>query len=95
MVGPSDVDVSLPEEWDRDAVESPSAADFLDTRVRFAFGDQPASAVDGVADTESIHDTTEEIVEAITTPDGDGCPNCGLGLPENGPPFCPQCGRPF
>ena len=95
LLGHSDVDVSLPEQWGRDAVESEAAADFLDMRVAFALGDRPAAAVDGVADTESIHDTTEEIVEAITTPDGDGCPNCGLGLPENGPPFCPQCGRPF
>jgi len=89
------VDLALPEEWGRDAVESDAAADFLDTRVQFALGDRPAAAVDGVADTESIRETTAEIVEAITTPGGDGCPHCGLALPEDGPPFCPQCGRPF
>lgn len=63
--------------------------------MEFARGTQPASAVDRVADTASIRERTEEIVDAITTPDGDGCPHCGLALPENGPPFCPQCGRPF
>jgi len=95
LLGRSDVDSSLPGEWGRDSVKTEAAADFLDRRVEFALGGRPAAAVDGVADTEVIRETTEEIVEAITTPDGDGCPNCGLALPKNGPPFCPQCGRPF
>ena len=93
LLGRSDADSFLPEEWGRDSVEPEAAADFLDTRVEFALGERPAAS--GVADTAAIRETTEEIVEAITTPDGDGCPNCGLALPENGPPFCPQCGRPL
>ena len=95
LLGRSDVDLTLPEEWGRDAVESEAAADFLDPRVAFALGDRSAAAVDGVADTAAIRETTEGVVEAITTPDGDGCPHCGLALPENGPPFCPRCGQPF
>ncbi|WP_161625229.1 hydrogenase maturation nickel metallochaperone HypA [Halosimplex carlsbadense] len=44
---------------------------------------------------ESVHASTERAVEAVTTPGADGeCPQCGLEVPEQGPPMCPRCGAP-
>ncbi len=87
------VDVPRPDDWGVDAVESEVAVDFLEPRVRFAVEDE--SPADGIANTELIRDRNDEIVEAITTPDGDECPHCGLAVPSGGPPICPRCGRPF
>jgi hypothetical protein len=49
---------------------------------------------DGVGTIRSVRDGTDEVVEEMTTPDGGGCPHCGLDLPEGGPPMCPRCGAP-
>lgn len=87
------IEDQVPDDWGVNTVESEVAADFLEPRVRFAVADEPP--VDGIGDTEEIRQQTDEIVEAITTPDGDGCPHCGLAQPNNGPPFCPRCGQPF
>ncbi|MFD1643779.1 HEAT repeat domain-containing protein [Halohasta litorea] len=89
----SGFDVQLPDDWDVDAVESEAAAAFLEPRVRFAAESGPL--VDGIGETESIRNRTDDIVEAMTTPDGDDCPRCGLALPSDGMPMCPRCGRPF
>lgn len=48
----------------------------------------------GIGTVESIRDGTDDIVAAITSPDGSECPHCGLELPEGGPPMCPRCGAP-
>ncbi len=48
-----------------------------------------------VGSLDAIRNRTDEIVADMTTPDGDECPHCGLSLPEDGPPMCPQCGAPY
>lgn len=75
----------------------PFAAD----RMRFARKelvemslDETVSADLGTLDV--IRETTDEIAQEITSPDGDGeCLHCGFSLPENGPPICPRCGGPY
>jgi len=72
------------------------ARSFVTERVQFARGGQDAGGDDGVGTVDAIRRTTDEVVEAITSPDGDGeCPHCGLALPEGGPPMCPRCGAPY
>ncbi len=68
---------------------------FVAARARFAAtadeGDRQWSPDIGSVD--AIREATGDIAEDMTTPDTDGeCPHCGLSLPENGPPMCPQCG---
>jgi len=72
---------------------------FVAERAHFAISvltsrEQPAETPDEVGSVEAIRRTTGEVVEEITSPDGE-CPHCGLGLPENGPPMCPRCGAPY
>ena len=81
---------ALPDDWGVDVVESEAAVDFLEPRVRFAVADE--SPVDGIGDIEPIRERSDEIVEAISTPDGEACPHCGLAVPTDGPPICPRCG---
>jgi hypothetical protein len=38
---------------------------------------------------------TDEIVEALTSPDDRDCPHCELGLLEGGPLIYPGCGAPY
>jgi hypothetical protein len=75
--------------------ESPT---FLTDRLAFCrrqgAPEQSGEAPDGVGTIESIREATEEVVEAMTAPDGSACPHCGLDLPESGPPMCPRCGAP-
>jgi HEAT repeat protein len=67
---------------------------FVTERVQFA-RDRGDDRYEGVGTVESIRRGTDEIVEAITSPDGDeACPHCGLELPDAGPPTCPRCGAP-
>lgn len=83
-------------------IESALGADetFLAERASFALtalegndGDGDCRAAPGTI--ESIRATTDDAVAAMTEPDQDGeCPNCGLAVPENGPPLCPRCGAP-
>lgn len=96
--GSGEIPVSL-DALDTESVDDDDAAAFLTDRLRFATtgvddGSQ-RSVPNDVGSPRAIADRTDEIVEAITTPDGDGCPNCGLSLPENGPPTCPRCGCPY
>lgn len=56
-------------------------------------------ATDGTDDADvgtlsSLREGTEAVVEAMTAPEGDGCPHCGFALPESRPPMCPRCGGP-
>ncbi len=49
-----------------------------------------------IATVDGIRRTTADVVEEITSPEGEGeCPHCELQLPENGPPMCPRCGAPY
>jgi HEAT repeat protein len=67
---------------------------FVTERVQFA-RDRDDERYEKVGTIESIRHGTDEIVEAINSPDGDGaCPHCGLELPEAGPPMCPRCSAP-
>jgi HEAT repeat protein len=71
------------------------AGRFLAERVRFARGGTTRRDHSDVGTIASIRRGTDEVVAAITSPDGDGaCPNCGLALPEDGPAMCPRCGSP-
>jgi HEAT repeat protein len=71
------------------------AGSFVTERVRFARGDRTEADHDGAATVASIRRETDDIVEAITSPDEGECPHCGLALPEGGPPMCPRCGAPY
>ncbi|WP_276255932.1 HEAT repeat domain-containing protein [Halomontanus rarus] len=74
---------------------------FVAERARFAVSapdrsDDDSGTNDGIGSGEAIRETTGEILEELTSPDGDGeCPHCGLELPEHGPPMCPRCGAPY
>ncbi|MUV85066.1 hypothetical protein GJ631_00325 [Natronomonas sp. CBA1123] len=71
---------------------------FAVERVRFAL-----AAIEG-ADSEdfdeeigslaAVRERTDEIIEAMRRTDESTCPQCGLELPEGGPPMCPDCGSP-
>lgn len=81
--------VDLPSERLAELRESGPA--FAAERAAFALD---GSADDGIGSVAGLRETTAAAVEEIRTPDGDGCPNCGLVLPADGPPMCPQCGAP-
>ncbi|WP_435147491.1 HEAT repeat domain-containing protein [Halobaculum sp. P14] len=73
---------------------------FVTARARFALSastprENRETTPDEIGTVEGIRETTADAVDELRSPDGDGaCPNCGLALPEAGPPVCPQCGTP-
>lgn len=78
-------------------VEDPPV--FLTDRVEFlrkelADDETSVETPAGLGTAESIRDETDDIVKAITSPDGSECPHCGLELSKDGPPMCPRCGAP-
>lgn len=80
-----------------DGVDAAAAPSFLVDRVEFCrrrLADPAAEPVSGVGTVESVREGTADAAAAMTTPDGDACPHCGLDLPEDGPPMCPRCGTP-
>ncbi|MDZ7745891.1 MAG: HEAT repeat domain-containing protein [Halobacteriales archaeon] len=86
--------VTVPDEIGADGDE---AAEFVRSRLAFlraAQTEQSVDRTDGVGTLDSLRSGTEAVVEAMTTPDGDECPHCGLAVPEGGPPMCPRCGAP-
>ncbi|WP_137290541.1 HEAT repeat domain-containing protein [Natronorubrum halophilum] len=95
LLGRSDSDVSVP---DVTSIADDDAEQFLADRVRFAIGADDDGQVDGasngIGSIEAIRERTDEVVSEMSSPDGDGCPYCGLSLPETGPPMCPRCGGP-
>lgn len=89
-----DVRVVVPDELGADGDE---ADEFVRSRLAFLRGAQtgtPDGRADGVGTLNSLRSGTEAVVNAMTTPDGDKCPHCGLAVPESGPPMCPRCGTP-
>lgn len=76
------------------------AESFVAARARFARAvsegeSRPDDTPSAVGDPTAVRETTDGIVEAITTPDADDeCPHCGLALPAEGAPLCPRCGAP-
>ncbi|WP_310897693.1 HEAT repeat domain-containing protein [Haloarcula terrestris] len=73
--------------------------EFVADRVQFALSqcrsDTPDDSAD-IATIDAIRTQTSAIAAEIRTPDADGeCPQCGLSVPESGPPFCPSCGTPL
>jgi hypothetical protein len=71
-----------------------SVADRLPELVETGAVDDAAGLLSGLATADAAA-RTDEIGEAITTPDGGDCPNCGLSLSETGTPTCPRCGNPY
>jgi HEAT repeat protein len=72
---------------------------FVAKRVRFALDGESTDAGAGgpeppLGTPESVHSTTEAAADSIRSPEGE-CANCGLELPEQGPPTCPKCGAPY
>ncbi|MBP2249788.1 hypothetical protein J2754_000085 [Halarchaeum solikamskense] len=63
-------------------------------RARFALGDADASDADDLGSIDGLRRTTADAAESIAAPDSE-CPNCGLALPDAGPPMCPRCGAPY
>ncbi|WP_436343589.1 HEAT repeat domain-containing protein [Natronorubrum sp. FCH18a] len=103
LLARADSDVSVPDVTQ--AVESGASSDadddaerFLRDRIRFATNASGEEPIDtdsvGIGMLEGIRDRTDEVVDAITSPDGDECPHCGQSLPAVGPPICPRCGDP-
>ncbi|WP_223302145.1 HEAT repeat domain-containing protein [Haladaptatus sp. R4] len=70
--------------------------------------ERAAFALDGIDDPEAVdepngeigtldgvRETTEAALDELSSPDEENvCPNCGLALPDAGPPLCPGCGMP-
>ncbi|VTT86245.1 hypothetical protein DM2_2283 [Halorubrum sp. DM2] len=86
--------VAVPDEIDVDGDE---AAEFVRSRLAFSRAAGTEQSVDRTANVgtlDSLQSGTEAVVDAMTTPDGDECPHCGLAVPEGGPPMCPRCGAP-
>jgi hypothetical protein len=95
----SGTDVEPVSELDPDAIEDDETPAFLTDRVRFLrrlqTGERTAGAPAGVGTVEAVRAGAASVADEIASPDGDGeCPNCGLALPEEGPPMCPRCGTP-
>jgi hypothetical protein len=94
-----------PEAVPLDAAELPDGVDFEASFAveRLAFAQQAIAgengsekATDEVGSVEGIRGTTDELAAEIAAPDGNSeCPHCGLSLPADGPPMCPQCGAPY
>ncbi|QLC35323.1 HEAT repeat domain-containing protein (plasmid) [Halarchaeum sp. CBA1220] len=82
--------VSAPAPPALETVRDDEAA-FAATRARFALGD--ADAGEAVGTVAGVRETTDDAVADITAPDA-ACPNCGVDLPDPGPPTCPNCGVP-
>ncbi|WP_440767317.1 hypothetical protein [Natronorubrum sp. DTA7] len=77
--------------------ETDEAAEFVRSRLAVLRAAETESSVDrtgSVGTLDSLRSGTEEVVDAMMTPDGDECPHCGLSIPEDGPPMCPRCGAP-
>jgi len=86
--------VTVPDEIDADGDE---AAEFVRSRLTFlraAGTEQSVERTDAVGTLDSLRGGTEVVVKAMTTPDRDECPHCGLKVPEGGPPMCPRCEVP-
>lgn len=78
------------------AMQADDQESFVTDRVRFALSAETRDAeLKHLGTTRGVRETTADATDPITAPDADaGCPHCGLALPENGPPMCPQCGAP-
>jgi HEAT repeat protein len=58
-------------------------------------GDRDGSLPPGIGTVDGIRAGAGDIAAAIRSAAGDEeCPHCGITLPEDGPPTCPQCGAP-
>lgn len=94
-------DVTLPESRLEELEADDDVERFVVKRVRFALesvgqSDTPGQVPNEIGSLTGVRNTTDEAVDAITSPDGDGeCPHCGLELPEGAPPMCPRCGAPY
>ncbi|MDS0476061.1 hypothetical protein NDO75_13860 [Natrinema sp. 1APR25-10V2] len=51
---------------------------------------------DGVGTLDAVGESSDGIAEEITASGDDAeCPLCGVSLPVEDPPMCPNCGAPF
>lgn len=72
---------------------------FAAERAQFALaGVDGAESSDGFAgeigSVRGIREHTDDVLAAMTRTDEAACPQCGLELPDGGPPMCPDCGAP-
>lgn len=101
--GTDDVGIHPDDALDRDDGLEPDdeAESFVVDRVRFArsafaSGSRDETVPEEVGTVAGLRRTTSAAVEEMTAPELDGeCPQCGLSLPADGPPMCPQCGAPY
>lgn len=97
LLAGAESDVSLPTSKLQSLTDS---AAFVAERARFALAQRadtdPTDGQEAIGTVEGIRERTNAIVDEIRSPDTtDGCPHCGVSLPENGPPMCPGCGTPL
>jgi HEAT repeat protein len=98
LLGASESDAELVSDIGRVEHGADDPPTFLTDRLAFLREqidpDTPGERREGVGTVRSVRDGTGDVVEAMNAPVDDACPHCGLGLPEGGPPACPQCGAP-
>ena len=101
LVARADTSAAIPEsklvamvEADGDGNDEAFAAE----RVRFALagveGGDSEDFDEDIGSLPAVRTQTDEILEAMRRSDESTCPQCGLELPEGGPPMCPDCGAP-
>jgi hypothetical protein len=102
LVARTDTSATIPESKLTAVVEdADDAADdeaFAAERVRFALAGIEGSDSDNIDDEigslTAVRERTDEVLEAMRRSEESVCPQCGLELPEGGPPMCPDCGAP-
>jgi HEAT repeat protein len=71
---------------------------FVAERAQFALAVAETGTAEqsgDIGDCAAIAAETADIVDAITTADGEGCPHCGEPGGGAAAPFCPTCGAPL
>jgi len=77
-------------------VDADEAAELVHSCLAFLQAAQTEQSVNRTGDVgtlDTLRSGTEAVVNAMTTPDGEECPHCGLTIPEGGH-RCVRCGGP-
>jgi hypothetical protein len=101
LVARADTSAAIPESKLAAVADGADEADdeaFAAERVRFALaGIERGESRDfdeDIGSLAAVRERTDEALEAMRRSEESVCPQCGLELPEGGPPMCPDCGSP-